>query len=122
VERWVNPADVLAQADAAVSHGGFGTTLGAVAAGLPLVVVPLFGDQPDNASRIEAVGAGVVIWPEPGGPPVPIRTSIDPTPLREAVETVLGDPAYARVASELAGEMAALPSTDEVLGVFAHAR
>jgi UDP:flavonoid glycosyltransferase YjiC (YdhE family) len=121
VERWVNPADVLAHADAAVSHGGFGTTLGAVAAGLPLVVVPLFGDQPDNARRIEAVGAGLAIWPDPDGPPMPIRTSIDPAPLREAVETVLGDPAYGRVASKLAAEMAALPPVDEALGVFTDA-
>ena len=105
-----------------VSHGGFGTTLGAVAAGLPLVVVPLFGDQPDNARRIETVRAGVVIWPDPDGPPMPIRASIDPGPLREAVKTVLEDRAYRRVASELAAEMAALPPADEALGVFSGAR
>jgi hypothetical protein len=32
------------------------------------------------------------------------------------VKTVLEDPAYRRVASQLAVEMAALPSTDEALG------
>jgi UDP:flavonoid glycosyltransferase YjiC (YdhE family) len=122
VERWVAPAAVLAQADAVVSHGGFGTTLGAVAAGLPLVVVPLFGDQPDNARRIEIVRAGVVIWPDPDGPPMPIRASIDPAPLREAVNAVLEDQAYRRVASELAAEMAALPPTDEALGLIMDAR
>jgi UDP:flavonoid glycosyltransferase YjiC (YdhE family) len=116
VERWVAPADVLTQADAVVSHGGFGTTLGAIAAGLPLVVVPLFGDQPDNARRIEEARAGLAIWPDPDGPPTPIRESIDPAPLRDAVKTVLEDPAYRRVASQLAVEMAALPSTDEALG------
>jgi UDP:flavonoid glycosyltransferase YjiC (YdhE family) len=118
VERWVAPADVLAHADVVVSHGGFGTTLGAIAAGLPLVVVPLFGDQPDNARRIEAVGAGAAVWPDPAAPPEAMRSSIDPVALRAAVTTVLEDPAYRRVATRLAAEMAALPPTDEALAAI----
>ena len=120
VEAWVNPADALAQASVAVSHGGFGTTLGAVGAGVPLVVVPLFGDQPDNARRVEAVGAGVVVWPE--GADESMRSGLDPGALRDAVATVLEDEAYGRVASELAAEMAALAPADEALGVLNDAR
>jgi len=56
----VAEADVLAHASAAVGHGGAGTTLSALAAGCPLVVVPLFGDQLTNAVRVAAAGAGVV--------------------------------------------------------------
>ena len=115
VEPWVAQADVLGHADAVVSHGGFGTTLGAIAAGLPLVVVPVFGDQPDNARGVEAVGAGVVVWPDPHAPPEAIRSSIDATALRRAVETVLDDLGYARTAGKLAAEMAALPPADEAL-------
>jgi len=122
VERWVAPADVLAQADAVVSHGGFGTTLGAIAAGLPLVVVPLFGDQPDNARRVEAVGAGAVVWPDADAPPEGVRSTIDPTALCEAVATVLEDPAYRRVAAGLAAEMAAQRPADEALGLLTGAR
>jgi UDP:flavonoid glycosyltransferase YjiC (YdhE family) len=118
VEPWVSPADVLPHADAVVSHGGFGTTLGAVVAGLPLVVVPLFGDQPDNARRVEAVGAGVVVWPDPEAPPEAIRSSLDPGALRDAVTTVLEDQAYRRVAAGLAAEIAALPPTDEALAAI----
>src|SRR5918999_4963602 len=81
VERWVPQADVFAHASAVVCHGGSGTTLGALAAGLPLVVVPLFADQPDNARRVAAVGAGIAVEPAPEA-------------LREAVAEVLGDPAY----------------------------
>jgi MGT family glycosyltransferase len=120
VAAWVNPADVLPQASVAVSHGGFGTTLGALAAGVPLVVVPLFGDQPDNARRVEAIGAGVVVWPE--GADEPMRSGFDPTALRDVVATVLEDPAYRRVASELAADMAALPPADEALGLLTDAR
>jgi UDP:flavonoid glycosyltransferase YjiC (YdhE family) len=120
VEAWVNPADVLPGASVAVSHGGFGTTLEAVATGVPLVVVPLFGDQPDNARRVEAVGAGVVVWPE--GADESMRSGLDPGALRDAVATVLEDEAYGRVASELAAEMAALPPADEVLARLTDAR
>jgi UDP:flavonoid glycosyltransferase YjiC (YdhE family) len=122
VEPWVNPAEVLPQADAAVSHGGFGTTMGAIASGLPLVVVPLFGDQPDNARRVEAAGAGVVVWPDPDGPAEAIRSSIDPGALRDAITTALDEPSYGRVAGELAAQMAALPQTDEALAAVMDAR
>ena len=44
VESWVSEPDVFARASVAVGHGGTGTTLSALAAGCPLVVVPLFGD------------------------------------------------------------------------------
>ena len=120
VEAWVNPADVLARANVAVSHGGFGTTLGAVAAGVPLVVVPLFGDQPDSARRVEAVGAGVAVWPQRADESM--RSGLDSAALRDAVVAVLDDPAYGRVASVLAAEMAALPPADEALALLMDAR
>ena len=107
VERFVPQADVFGHASLVVTHGGSGTTLGALAAGLPLVVVPLFADQPDNARRVEAVGAGVVAEP-PG--------------IREAIETVLAEAKYERAAQRLAQEIAWLPSTDAAFdgtfGVF----
>jgi hypothetical protein len=101
VERWVPQRDVLAEATVVVGHGGSGTTLGALAAGLPQVVVPLFADQPENARRVAGVGAGVVAQPEPGA-------------LRDAVTDVLGDPSYAGRARAIADEIAALPPTDAV--------
>ena len=122
VEPWVPQADVFADASVVVGHGGAGTTLGALSAGLPLVVVPLFADQPDNARRVAAIGAGVAVWPAPDAPPEAMRSSIDPVALREAVTTVLDDPAYGRVASGLGAEMAALPPADEALGLFTDAR
>ena len=113
IEGWVNPAEVLAEASAAVSHGGFGTTLGAIGAGLPQVVVPLFGDQPDTARAVEAAGPGVALWP--AGPPEGLRSSIDAAGLREAITTVLEEPVYRQVASRLAAEMADQAPADQVL-------
>ena len=106
VESFVPQVDVFGHASLVVTHGGSGTTLGALAAGLPLVVVPLFADQPDNARRVEAVGAGVVA---------------EPTGVRDAIETVLGEAKFARAAQRLAVEIAWLPPTDaafeELLGL-----
>jgi hypothetical protein len=58
VERWVDQATVLGHTAAVLCPGGGGSVLGALAAGAPLVVVPLFAeDQHINARRIAAVGA-----------------------------------------------------------------
>ena len=51
VERWVDQADVLAEAAVVVCHGGSGTVFGALAAGVPLVIVPGFADQFERATR-----------------------------------------------------------------------
>jgi UDP:flavonoid glycosyltransferase YjiC (YdhE family) len=115
VERWVAQADVLAEAVAVVGHGGSGTTLGALAAGLPQVVVPLFADQPENARRVAAIGAGLAVEPDPEAPPGPLRSTIDVASLRAAVAAVLEEPSYREAARAVAAELAALPPVDEAL-------
>jgi UDP:flavonoid glycosyltransferase YjiC (YdhE family) len=79
-----------------MSHGGSGSTLMALAAGVPHVFVPLFVDGPANARRVAELGAGIVAGDD----------------LRAAVETVLEDSAYARAASAVADEIATLPPID----------
>jgi EryCIII-like glycosyltransferase len=101
VEPWVPQQDVLAHAAAVVCHGGSGTVIGSLGAGRPLVVAPLFADQPFNAYRVAAVGAGVV-------------SSLDG--LRTSIERVLGENRYRRAAEQLAVEMRRLPAVDEFLG------
>jgi UDP:flavonoid glycosyltransferase YjiC (YdhE family) len=117
LERWVPQGDVFAEASVVVGHGGSGTTLGALAAGLPQVVVPLFADQPENARRVAAEGAGIAVLASPDGRPDPMRATVDPPALRAAVIEVLGDPSYARRAGEIAAEMAALPPPDEAYSI-----
>src|SRR4051812_45732376 len=65
VERWVAQAAVMPAAAAMVAHGGAGTTLTALAGGVPMAMIPLFSDQPDNAARVADAGAGIVLT---GGP------------------------------------------------------
>lgn len=52
---------LLPLCSAVVHHGGIGTTAAALEAACPQLVVPLAWDQPDNASRIEKLGAGIRI-------------------------------------------------------------
>jgi UDP:flavonoid glycosyltransferase YjiC (YdhE family) len=112
VEHWVPQQDVLGHAAAAVVHGGSGSTLGAIAAGVPLVVVPLFADQPQNARRVAEVGAGLAVEPNRDDLPATVR------PLREAIETVLADGSYRERAGTLADELRAQPPVDDVLPLF----
>ena len=46
------------RAAANIHHGGIGTTGQALRAGAPQLVTPIFGDQPDNAYRVERLGVG----------------------------------------------------------------
>jgi hypothetical protein len=119
VEAWVPQADVLAEAALVVAHGGSGTTFGALAAGVPLVVVPLFADQLVNAERVAAAGAALVIEPERGAARGMGTLGPQHRPrLRAAIETVLGEPSYACAARRIADEMRALPAIDELLAVL----
>jgi MGT family glycosyltransferase len=112
VERWVPQQDVLAYAAAAVVHGGSGSTLGALAAGVPLVVIPLFADQPQNARRVAEVGAGLAV--EPDREAIPATTA----PLRAAIETVLSEPSHRERAKALAAELREQPTVDAAVALL----
>lgn len=109
VEAWVPQADVFAEAAAVVCHGGSGTTFGALAAGLALVFVPLFADQPVNARVVAGAGAGVVVGLDAGA-----------SELRDAIVMVLMDASYRRAAGRLAEEMAGMPELDALLDDLAN--
>ena len=106
VTKWWPQEDVMPLAGAMVGHGGFGTTMAALAAGLPQVVVPLFAaDQEVNAARVEQAGAGVRL----GGRMDAV------TELAAAVERVLGDDSARAAAGALADQIDALPDVSEVV-------
>lgn len=83
---------VLPSAAAAVVNGGGGVVAKALAAGVPLVVVPLAGDQRETARRVELAGVGRAVRPE--------RAS--PARLRRELSRVLSDPAYTDAARRAA--------------------
>jgi UDP:flavonoid glycosyltransferase YjiC (YdhE family) len=135
VEAWVPQHDVLSEAAAVVCHGGSGTTFGALAAGVPLVIVPLFADQPTNGALVAKAGAGVVVGAAPrsrsGGPGgsvgagprseeprVPIGPGDAPS-IRAAIELVLGTASFRQAARRIAADMRAQPTVDSVVASLA---
>jgi len=115
VEPWVDQERVLEHADLVVCHGGSGTTLAALAAGVPLVTVPLFADQFENARRIAATRAGRVAETHiRTGGTRSIKAAAAPH-ITRSIEDVLGDVTYRHRARGIAAEMAATPTVEEVL-------
>jgi UDP:flavonoid glycosyltransferase YjiC (YdhE family) len=76
--------------------------LGALAHGLPLALLPLNADQPQNAARCVALGVGRVLDPD----------AVTPESVREAVAAMLADPRYRHNAARLREEIAALPGPE----------
>jgi glycosyltransferase len=104
VEQWWAQEAVMAAAAAVVGHGGFGTTMAALAAGVPQVVLPLFAfDQSVHAQRVAEVNAGIQL---PGG-----LAAI--TDLPAALLRVIEEPAFTEGARAVAAEIAALPDIAE---------
>jgi MGT family glycosyltransferase len=50
---------VLREASVVVTHAGHGTVMKALAAGVPLVCIPMGRDQKDNTARVLRLGAGM---------------------------------------------------------------
>lgn len=93
VARWLPHGPVIRRAACVVCHGGMGITQRALAAGVPVCVVPFGRDQSVVADRVAAVGAGTRVPPE----------RLEPGTLRAAVREALAMRAGARrVAAALA--------------------
>jgi MGT family glycosyltransferase len=104
VERYIPQAELLPRVSLVVTHGGSGSMLGALAHGLPLVVVPRGADQFDNAIASSDAGAARVLLPD----------DLTETKAREALIAVLGDASYRTAARGIADEIAAMPSAGDV--------
>ena len=115
VEPWIDQARVLEQAELVVCHGGSGTTLAALAAGVPLVMVPLFADQFENARRVAATRAGRVVQTQATTADARAIDADAAPRITEGIEDVLGDVTYRDRACDIASEMAGTPTVEEVL-------
>ncbi|HET6705682.1 glycosyltransferase [Amycolatopsis sp.] len=100
-QAWVPQAAAISQADLVVHHGGSGTTLGALAAGVPQLVLPQGADQFANAEALVAAGAAERLLPG--------ELSADAVAEQARKASSCRDAARA-----IAAEIAALPSPDEV--------
>jgi len=80
--------------------------LGGLCHGLPQVCLPMGAEQPENATALARVGAGIALG---NGE----RTA---AAIRDAVIEVLDNPSYRSAAGALRQQIAAMPSADDTLG------
>ncbi|MDJ0864580.1 MAG: glycosyltransferase [Myxococcota bacterium] len=108
VETFVPQSAVLPHCELVVSHGGSGSVIGALAHGLPSVLVPIGADQPGNARRCVALGVARELD----------AISLTPEEVRAATAAVLDDPSYRRHAETLRHEIEALPGARHAVGLL----
>ncbi|MGF1428232.1 glycosyltransferase [Kitasatospora sp. LaBMicrA B282] len=101
----VDQSLVLRCAQLLVTHGGYNSVREAVGAGVPMAVLPCFGDQPANADRVQELGLGRRL-----------PTPASPADLAAACRALLADPATAARARAAQRRMLALPPVDALLG------
>jgi MGT family glycosyltransferase len=112
LERFVPQEELLPECDLVVSHGGSGSVLGALAHGLPSVLIPMGADQPYNAQRSVELGIARVLDP----------ITLTPDEVSRTVSNVLADDGYRQAAERLQAEMAALPGAEQTVPLLEQLR
>jgi UDP:flavonoid glycosyltransferase YjiC (YdhE family) len=105
IERWLSLPSVLLRCDAVVCHGGAGTTLAALAEGLPLVLLPRGADQFPTSAACARSGAAELIAPD----------RLDADAVCVAVELILKEESYRRAARTIRAEIEAMPTPGSVV-------
>ncbi|MEW2508671.1 nucleotide disphospho-sugar-binding domain-containing protein [Streptomyces sp. NPDC046870] len=100
-------ASVLPSCDLVVHHCGGGSTMAAILAGLPQLLVPqpIVAEQYDSARRVTAYGSARQLVEQP----------IDPDAVVENCRALLEDDSYRVKARALRAEVAAMPSPAAVV-------
>jgi MGT family glycosyltransferase len=107
VVRSAPHSEILPHAAAMVTHAGHGSVVKALAAGVPMVMMPFGRDQVEIAARAAYAGTGVRIRPGAG-----------PARIARAVREVLGASAYREAAGRAARTIAAEQSRDNAADVL----
>jgi UDP:flavonoid glycosyltransferase YjiC (YdhE family) len=105
VHRYIPQSELLPRCHAVITHGGAGTTLGALAFGLPLLLLPQGADQYANAERVVAAGAGRQL----------LKGEMAVDAVRSSLRTVLDDGSYRRAAQRIQAEISAMPDASDAL-------
>ena len=92
---------LLPLVDLAITHGGNNTTTECFHFGMPMVVLPLFWDQYDNAQRVDEAGFGVRL----------ATYEFEERELLGTIDRLLADDALRRRLQEIARRLRASPGT-----------
>jgi MGT family glycosyltransferase len=112
MERFVPQEQVLRDSDLVISHGGSGSLMGALAHGLPSVLLPLGADQPHNAQRAVELGIARVLD----------AATASPEEIGQAANALLADDAAADRARQVAAEIDGLPGVEATVPLLERLR
>uniref|UniRef100_A0A0R3RJ00 UDP-glucuronosyltransferase n=1 Tax=Elaeophora elaphi TaxID=1147741 RepID=A0A0R3RJ00_9BILA len=101
--KWLPQTDLLAHKNliAFLTHGGMNSIMETLNYGKPVVVVPLFGDQLQNAVLVERSGFGIRL---------PLPELAMKEKLQNAIYNIIYDKSYAQKAERLSKMMAKKPN------------
>jgi UDP:flavonoid glycosyltransferase YjiC (YdhE family) len=102
LERFLPLGALLPRCSLALFHGGSGTLGHAIANGLPMVILPLGADQPENAARCAELGASRTLD----------QDNLAPECVRDVVLDVLHTPSYRQSAERLRDDFDRLPGPE----------
>ncbi len=105
VENYVPQSLLLPHCSAVICHGGAGTTLGSLALGLPLLILPQGADQYVIGDLVLAAGAGLLLTPP----------EVNPSSVTANILALLNEPARWAGARRLQREIAAMPDPAEAV-------
>jgi MGT family glycosyltransferase len=100
-EEFLPQTSVLPHVDLVITHGGNNTVTECLWFGKPMVLLPLFWDQYDNAQRIHETGFGIRLG----------TYTHEPAELTGAIDNLLGDDAVARRLAAVSGRLQRMPGT-----------
>jgi MGT family glycosyltransferase len=107
-EEFLPQPAILPQVDLVITHGGNNTVTESLHFGKPMVVLPLFWDQHDNAQRIQELGFGRRLD----------TYAHEPDELIEAIVSLLADPHLPDRLSGISQRLQAEPGTVKAAGLI----
>ncbi len=105
IEQYLPHSLLLPRCDLVVSQGGSGIMFGALANGLPQLVLPQGADQHMNADACRRAGAALAMGAE----------DVTAAAVAAAATRLLDEPGFRTAARSVQAEIAAMPDADEVV-------
>jgi MGT family glycosyltransferase len=101
-EEFLPQTSVLGRVELVITHGGNNTVTEALHFGVPMIVLPLFWDQHDNAQRMDETGCGVRLS----------TYTFEPPQMSDAIDRLLADRALGDRLGQMSKRLQADPGNE----------
>ena len=108
IERYIPQSLLLPHCDLLVTQGGSGTMMDALSHGLPMVMIPIGADQPENSRRCAELGLARVLG----------RGERTAQAIRDAVREILRNPQFMQNAQQIQHAIEDQPTLDYAVSLL----